>query len=207
MPDNYLKGGLLLPLMEEFYSIQGEGFNTGKPAYFIRIGGCDIGCEWCDTKLSWNASHFPPVHADDIISRILDCPANDVVVTGGEPCMYDLDYFTGSLNKKGIKTYLETSGAYTVTGVWNWICLSPKEHTPPLKGIYSRADELKVIIRNESDFNWAEKNAKKVKKNCYLYLQPEWSVSSAIINNIVEYVKKNPKWRVSIQSHKYMKIP
>ncbi len=202
-----LKNGKLLPLMEEFYTIQGEGFHAGKPAYFIRIGGCDVGCNWCDVKLSWNAKDFPPIRADEIIERAVCYPAKAVVVTGGEPSLYNLDYFTKELKKKSIKTFVETSGSHKLTGIWDWICLSPKQQFPPLKEIYSKANELKVIIQDKNDFKWAENNAEMINKNCYLLLQPEWSARQKILPEIIDYVKNNPKWRISLQSHKYMGIP
>jgi len=202
-----LKEGKLLPLMEDFYTIQGEGFHTGKPAYFVRIGGCDIGCSWCDTKLSWNTLKFAAVPADDIVRKVLDKPAKAVVVTGGEPLMYPLDYFTRRLKEHDIETFLETSGAYTLSGRWDWICFSPKQNQHPLPDIFDRADELKVIIQNKEDLHWAEVNSEKVGKNCYLFLQPEWSVAPRMMPVIIDYVKANPHWRISLQAHKYMKIP
>ncbi len=202
-----IESGKYLPLMEEFYTIQGEGLHTGKAAYFIRIGGCDVGCQWCDTKRSWNAMNFEPVPADEIIDRISGYPAKSVVVTGGEPLLYNLDYFTSKLNEKGIETYIETSGAYEISGHWDWICLSPKKSGPPLKDIFKVVDELKVIIQREDDLNWAEENARKVSDGCYLFLQPEWSVAPKILPVIIDYAKSHPKWRISLQSHKYMKIP
>ncbi|MBE9480253.1 MAG: 7-carboxy-7-deazaguanine synthase QueE [Bacteroidetes bacterium] len=210
MNKNYnteLKKGKLLPLIEEFYTIQGEGFHTGKPAYFIRIGGCDVGCNWCDVKLSWNAKDFPPVRADEIIERAACYPAKAVVVTGGEPSLYNLDYFTKELKKKGIKTFVETSGSHKLTGMWDWICLSPKQQFPPRKEIYLKANELKVIIQDKDDFEWAENNAEMINENCYLFLQPEWSARRKILPEIIDYVKNNPKWRISLQSHKYIGIP
>lgn len=202
-----IESGKYLPLMEEFYTIQGEGFHTGKPAYFIRVGGCDIGCSWCDTKLSWNATKFPAVLADDIVERVLATPAKAVVVTGGEPLLYPLDYFTAQLQLKGIKTFIETSGAYTLSGQWNWICLSPKKTSPPLKGIYSLAHEMKVIVQTNEDLSWAEEQADLACQGCYLYLQPEWSVAPKVLPVIIAYAKQHPRWSISLQSHKYMKIP
>ncbi|MDZ7743967.1 MAG: 7-carboxy-7-deazaguanine synthase QueE [Bacteroidota bacterium] len=202
-----IKDGKYLPLMEDFYTIQGEGYHTGKAAYFIRIGGCDVGCSWCDTKFSWNALKFPPVPSDEIIARILKHPARSVVVTGGEPSMYNLDYFTRELKKKNIETFVETSGAYLLSGVWDWICLSPKKESPPHKEMFARADELKVIIYEDADFAWAEENAARVAASCKLYLQPEWSVAPKMLPRIVDYVMKYPNWNVSLQSHKYMRIP
>lgn len=202
-----IDNGRYLPLMEEFFTLQGEGFHTGKPAYFIRIGGCDVGCSWCDTKFSWNAMKFPLVKSDDVISRIVDSKARAVVVTGGEPLMYKLDYFTSGLKEHNIETFIETSGAYSISGEWDWICLSPKLNMPPLNSIFKLADELKMIIQNKSDFKWAEQNAMQVSKECHLFMQPEWSVATSITPLIVDYIKNNQKWRISLQSHKYMKIP
>lgn len=202
-----LEDGKLLPLVEEFYTLQGEGFHTGRAAYFIRIGGCDVGCSWCDAKFTWNAKAFPPVLVDDIVKNASAQPAKAVVVTGGEPSLYPLDYLCQKLKEKGIQTFIETSGAYNLTGQWDWICLSPKQHQPPIDGIHMKADELKVIISKPEDLKWAEENAIKVKSTCKLYLQPEWSVYSQIIPLLVDYAMKFPKWQVSLQSHKYMHIP
>ena len=201
------EGGKKLPVMEEFYSIQGEGFNMGKAAYFLRVGGCDVGCAWCDSKESWNADLFPPVDVDPVIERIAQVPAKTVVVTGGEPSNYPLDYLTQRLKEKGVTTMLETSGTNLLTGSWDWICLSPKPFQPPLEENYLKADELKVIIQKPADLKWAEKNASKVSKNCRLFLQPEWSVADEIMETITQYVQEHPQWRVSLQAHKYMRIP
>lgn len=205
--DQLLASGRALPLMEDFYTLQGEGFHTGKPAYFTRIGGCDVGCSWCDVKESWNAKLWPLTKTDEIVERINTCAAKSVVVTGGEPLIYSLDYLCDKLEKLNIKTFLETSGSHPLSGKWDWICLSPKKYKPPLNEIYTKADELKVIIQSIGDFDWAEKNAARVGSNCILYLQPEWSKHKDIMEPIIEYAMKNPKWRVSIQSHKYMGIP
>jgi len=202
-----MTGGKKLPLVEEFYTIQGEGYHTGKPAYFIRIGGCDIGCSWCDTKFSWDPDIHPLVETDRVIENALDTKARAVVVTGGEPLMYDLTYLCSELKKHGVETFVETCGAYPLTGIWDWICLSPKQNAPPLKEIIDIANELKVIIGTKNDIPWAEINAEKVSENCHLYLQPEWSQYNKILPVIVDYVKHNPRWRISIQSHKYMHIP
>ena len=193
--------------MEEFYSLQGEGFHTGKAAYFARIGGCDVGCRWCDVKESWDASAYPPVPADLIIKKAASFPAKSIVVTGGEPLLYNLDYLCRGLKLHGIQTFLETSGSSPLSGTWDWICLSPKKNAPALIEISTRACELKVIIETANDFLWAEENALKVNQECILYLQPEWSVSQKIIPEIVEYIQKNPQWKISLQSHKYMRIP
>lgn len=199
--------GRMLPLVEEFYTLQGEGFQTGRAAYFIRIGGCDVGCSWCDSKLSWNPEVFPPVSVDEIVERAAGFPAKAVVVTGGEPSLYPLDYLCTELKKRGIQTFIETSGAYPLTGQWDWICLSPKRRQPPAEGIHMMADELKVIIATPNDFAWAEENAARVKVTCRLFLQPEWSVYEKIVPSIVDYIMKNPKWRISLQAHKFMHIP
>jgi organic radical activating enzyme len=202
-----LKKGLALPLMEDFYTIQGEGFHTGKPAYFARIGGCDVGCSWCDVKESWNADLWPLTNTDEIVRRIETCPSRSVVVTGGEPLMYNLDYLCEQLKIKGFQTFLETSGSHPLSGKWDWICLSPKKNSPPFPEIYEKADEYKVIIQSIGDFDWAEKNINRLRPDCKLYLQPEWSKQDVIMQEIVDYVMGHPKWQISLQSHKYMRIP
>jgi 7-carboxy-7-deazaguanine synthase len=201
------EGGRKLPLVEEFYTIQGEGYHTGKAAYFIRIGGCDVGCSWCDTKFSWNPSLHPVVPAEQIVEHVIAQPAAAVVVTGGEPLMANMDYLTGMLKKEGIETFLETSGAYPLSGIWDWICLSPKRNAPPVEELYKKAHELKVIIASEEDLDWAIANAAEVEASCKLYLQPEWSRREQVLPLIIEFTKKNPRWMISIQSHKYMRIP
>ena len=200
-------GGHSLPLVEDFYSVQGEGHHTGKAAYFIRIGGCDVGCSWCDTRFSWNPAVHPVTDTSEIVSRVLSSGADSAVITGGEPLMWNLDLLCSGLKQKNIVTFLETSGAYPLSGVWDWICLSPKRNMPPVPPIYEMAHELKVIISDESDFLWAEEQRKMVNGNCLLYLQPEWSRYEKIVPLIVEYVKKNPEWMISLQSHKFMRIP
>ena len=199
--------GTLLPLMEEFYTIQGEGYNTGKAAYFIRLGGCDVGCHWCDVKESWDASIHPLTTADQIVSNALQFPAKTVVVTGGEPLIYNLDYLTAQMKEKGITTFIETSGAYPLSGNWDWICLSPKKFKAPQPAIAKQAHELKVIVFNKSDFDWAEQYAELVSPGCKLYLQPEWSKSKEVTPLIIDYVMANPKWEISLQTHKYLNIP
>lgn len=198
--------GEMLPLMEEFYTIQGEGFHTGKPAYFIRIGGCDVGCHWCDVKESWNASLHPPTATQQIVSNAIKY-ANTVVVTGGEPLTWDMSLLTSLLKKNNIAVHIETSGAYTVTGYWDWFCLSPKKNKLPVDKAYKIANELKVIIYNKHDFLFAEEQASKVNANCILFLQPEWSKRDEITPLIVDFVMKNPKWRISLQTHKFLNIP
>jgi len=201
------ENGNRLPLVEEFFSIQGEGYHTGSAAYFIRIGGCDIGCSWCDSRFSWNPDLYPMIETDEILDHAIKSGTNSVVVTGGEPLMWNLDYLCKGLKNRNINTFIETSGAYSLSGQWDWICLSPKRNCPPGNEICKVADELKVIIQDKKDFDWAEKYREKVRKECKLFLQPEWSRFERIIPEIVEYVKKHSDWRVSLQVHKYMHIP
>lgn len=198
--------GELLPLMEEFYTIQGEGYHTGTAAYFIRVGGCDVGCHWCDVKESWDAAIHPPTEASRIVENAVKY-SNTIVITGGEPLMWDMEHLTGLLKKEGLSVHIETSGAYELTGTWDWICLSPKKRMLPKPRIYKEAHELKVIIFNKSDFAFAEEHAEKVGEHCKLFLQPEWSVREKMTPLIVDYVMANPKWRVSLQTHKYLNIP
>lgn len=196
-----------LPLVEEFFSLQGEGYHTGKAAYFIRLGGCDVGCSWCDSRFSWNPSIHPMVETEVIINNVINSGTDSVVVTGGEPLMWNLDLLCSGLKKKNINTFIETSGAYPLSGEWDWICLSPKRNMPPVDHLTNVANELKVIIQDENDFEWAEKFKSMVSRECILFLQPEWSRFKIIIPRIVEYVKSHPTWRVSLQAHKYMHIP
>jgi 7-carboxy-7-deazaguanine synthase len=198
--------GKMLPLMEEFYTIQGEGYHTGKAAYFIRVGGCDVGCHWCDVKESWNAELHPPTLANTIVDHAKKY-SDTVVITGGEPLMWSMDYLTKKLQQHGIKTHIETSGAYSFSGSWDWFCLSPKKTKLPLEEVYKEADELKIIVFNKSDFKFAEEQAAKVGSNCELFLQPEWSKKEKMTELIVDYVMKNPKWKISLQTHKYLNIP
>ncbi len=198
--------GMMLPLMEEFYTIQGEGYHKGTAAYFIRIGGCDVGCHWCDVKESWNAELHPPTPIDHIVTNASNY-ADTVVVTGGEPLTWDMGPLTSGLRMNDLQTHIETSGAYPLTGDWDWICLSPKKNKLPVGDIYKKAHELKVIVYNKHDFKFAEEQAAKVGENCILYLQPEWSVREKVIPLIVDYVMQNPKWKVSLQTHKYLHIP
>lgn len=198
--------GELLPLMEEFYTIQGEGAHTGTAAYFIRVGGCDIGCHWCDVKESWNANSHPVTSADKIVQNVKK-HTKTAVITGGEPLMWNLDYITTQLQKNNIKTHIETSGAYNFSGIWDWFCLSPKKRKLPLERSYKEADELKMIIYNKNDFNFAESQATKVNSNCKLFLQPEWSKKEKMTPLIVDYVMQNPQWRISLQTHKFLNIP
>lgn len=200
------EGGKKLPLIDEFYTLQGEGFHFGKAAYFIRIGGCDIGCHWCDTKYSWRADKDKLIDVNILVKNVTSTKANTIVVTGGEPLTYELDILTEKMNNANIQTFIETSGAYKLTGKWNWICLSPKKNAPPTEEIIPLSNELKVIIFDQSDFEWAEKYAALVNENCKLYLQPEWSHRNALTPLIVEYIKNDPKWNISIQAHKFLKI-
>ncbi|MDU8885968.1 7-carboxy-7-deazaguanine synthase QueE [Yeosuana sp. MJ-SS3] len=198
--------GEFLPLMEEFYTIQGEGYYKGTAAYFIRIGGCDVGCHWCDVKESWNADLHPPTKISKIVGNAVKY-SDTIVVTGGEPLTWDMTLLTSQLKANGLKVHIETSGAYKLTGTWDWICLSPKKLKSPTNEIYLKADELKIIVYNMNDFKFAEEQASKVSDKCILYLQPEWSNRDKMIPEIVDYVMKNPKWKVSLQTHKYLNIP
>ncbi|WP_114782568.1 7-carboxy-7-deazaguanine synthase QueE [Botryobacter ruber] len=201
------KDGSQLPLMEAFYTIQGEGANTGTAAYFIRLGGCDVGCHWCDVKESWDAELHPLTPTEEIVAQAMVYPGKAVVVTGGEPLLYNLDPLTARLQEQGIKTFIETSGAYPLSGYWDWVCLSPKKFKAPDASVYPYADELKVIIFNKSDFAWAEEHAARVGEKTLLYLQPEWSKAEQLMPLLVDYVKQHPQWRMSLQTHKYMNIP
>ena len=205
--NDILQGGALLPLVEDFYTIQGEGFHTGKPAYFIRLGGCDVGCKWCDAKYTWNPKLYPPTNIEVVVERAVACKAQSIVITGGEPLLYPLECLTERLKARGLQIFLETSGSHPFSGTFDWVCLSPKRKQAPLEEAYGKADELKVIIETDEDFEWAEQNAAKVGEKCLLYLQPEWSVFEQIMPKIVEYAKQNPKWCISTQTHKFMKIP
>jgi organic radical activating enzyme len=193
--------------MEQFYTIQGEGFNTGRAAYFLRLGGCDVGCVWCDVKESWDADQHPRVAITDMIAAVTAYPSRNVVITGGEPLMHDLTALTSALKEAGCQTWLETSGAYPLTGQWDWVCVSPKKFKAPLPEVLQQAHELKVIVFNKSDFMWAEQHAAQVGDNTRLYLQPEWSKAPAMMSLIVDYVKQNPRWQVSLQTHKFLDIP
>ncbi len=193
--------------MEDFYTIQGEGFFQGHAAYFIRLGGCDVGCTWCDVKESWDANAHPKVSVEEMVNRAKASGTKLVVITGGEPAMYDLTLLTKSLQQAGLQTNIETSGAYPLTGTWDWICFSPKKFKAPDPSIYQCANELKIIVYNKHDFTWAEDFAQKVSSSCKLFLQPEWSKEKEMLPLIIEYVKANPKWEVSLQIHKYMNIP
>ncbi len=201
-----LEKGQMLPLMEEFYTIQGEGYHKGTAAYFIRVGGCDVGCHWCDVKESWNPDIHPLTDIGSIVANAVKY-SKTIVVTGGEPLTWDMSPLTQLLKEKGLDTHIETSGAYPLSGTWDWICLSPKKNKLPTAEIYKVADELKVIIYNKDDFRFAEEQALKVNPDCKLYLQPEWSKRDKMIPLIVDYVMAHPHWVVSLQTHKYLNIP
>ncbi len=202
-----VKQGTLLPLMEAFYTIQGEGQHSGTPAYFIRLGGCDVGCVWCDVKDSWEAGKWPLVTIDKIVSDALQYPGRLVVITGGEPLMYNMGPLTNLLKSHGFTTNIETSGAHPFSGDFDWVCFSPKKFKKPHPSIYKVANELKVVIFHKSDYEFAEKHADLVNNSCKLLLQPEWSRSSEHLEAIISYVKSNPKWKISLQTHKFMDIP
>jgi 7-carboxy-7-deazaguanine synthase len=193
--------------MEHFYTLQGEGFHQGRAAYFIRLGGCDVGCVWCDVKESWDAEMHPKSEVGSLRTEVQKTPAEIVVITGGEPLMYNLDELTKELKLARFKTHIETSGAYPLSGSWDWICLSPKKFKAPLPGILPHANELKVVIFNKTDFDWAEKYAALVSPACKLYLQPEWDKASQMTPLIIDYIKANPKWELSLQIHKYINVP
>jgi 7-carboxy-7-deazaguanine synthase len=196
-----------LPVMEAFYTVQGEGAYAGSPAYFIRLGGCDVGCHWCDVKESWDADAHPKQSISSIVEEAIKSGGKIVVVTGGEPLMYNLDELTAQLKSAGLRTHIETSGAYPLSGQWDWICFSPKKFKAPVEEFYRMASELKVIVYHRSDLSWAEGHAAKMYQGCKLYLQPEWSREKEMVPLIVEHVKKNPRWNISLQTHKYMNIP
>lgn len=196
-----------LPVMEHFYTIQGEGFHQGKAAYFIRLGGCDVGCVWCDVKDSWDAGKHPLIKAEELVAHVKQTPARIVVITGGEPFMHSLEILTTALQRAGLATHVETSGAHPHSGRWDWICLSPKKFKAPLPGILPVAHELKVVIFHKSDFEWAEQYAAAVNPDCRLYLQPEWDKKDQVIPLITDYIKQNPRWQLSAQVHKYIHVP
>jgi len=200
-------GTISLPVMEQFYTLQGEGFHQGKAAYFIRLGGCDVGCVWCDVKESWDAAKHPLWKIEDLVLAVSKTPAKLVVITGGEPLMHNLDALTAALRSKGLETNIETSGAHPLSGSWNWICLSPKKFKAPLPGILPHADELKVVVFNKSDLEWAEQYAALVSPDCKLYLQPEWDKAAVVTPMIIEYIKAHPQWELSLQIHKYINVP
>src|SRR5690606_2514311 len=184
--------------MEHFYTIQGEGFYQGRAAYFIRLGGCDVGCVWCDVKESWDAASHPHMTIEQMLAEVKKTTANLVVITGGEPSMHNLEPLTKSLKAAGLQTNIETSGAHPLTGDWDWVCLSPKKFKAPLSENLPLANELKVVIFNKSDFEWAEKYAAQVSSGCKLYLQPEWDKAAQVTPLMIEYIKDNPKWELSV---------
>jgi organic radical activating enzyme len=195
------------PVMEHFYTLQGEGYHQGKAAYFIRLGGCDVGCAWCDVKDSWDANKHPKYTIGQLIAEVRNTPAEIVVITGGEPLMHNLDELTDEFQNAGFRMHIETSGAYPLSGLWDWICLSPKKFKAPLEPVLHLAHELKVVICNKSDFDWAEKYAEQVSPSCKLYLQPEWDKAAQVTPMIIEYIKANPQWELSLQIHKYINVP
>lgn len=207
MQENKLNLSSKLPVMEHFYTIQGEGYYQGNAAYFIRLGGCDVGCVWCDVKESWDASIHPLYEISEIVKWVKQANAQIAVITGGEPLMHSLTALTAELQKIGVKTNIETSASSPLSGTWDWICVSPKKFKAPLPEVLLSANELKVVIYNASDFKWAEAHGSKVNNSCKLYLQPEWSKSDKMLPLIIDYVKQNPKWKISLQVHKFMQIP
>lgn len=196
-----------MPVMESFYTIQGEGFHSGKPAYFIRVGGCDVGCHWCDVKESWDASLYDSVEVKTLAQKAKESGALITVITGGEPLMYNMRQLTAEVQRRGLKTHVETSGAYPLSGYWDWICFSPKKFKSPLGEFYNQSHELKVVVYNKSDLKWAQSHSIYVPKQTHLYLQPEWSRAKELTPLIVEFVKQHPEWKISLQLHKYMNIP
>jgi len=196
-----------LPVMEHFYTVQGEGAYTGQAAYFIRLAGCDVGCVWCDVKESWGVSSEQLMNHDTLVDQAAESPSELVVITGGEPLLHDLTALTCALQENGLRVHLETSGAHPLSGRLDWVCLSPKKFKFPLPEVYTRADELKVIVYNKKDFDWAEEQAAKVGRNCRLFLQPEWSKREVAMDWIVQYVKQNPQWQISLQTHNYLQVP
>ena len=196
-----------LPLMEHFFTLQGEGRYTGHASYFLRLGGCDVGCVWCDVKESWDASKHPLVDVEAMVKQVQESGAKIAVITGGEPLMHDLEKLTRSLQEKEIRTHIETSGAHAMSGQWDWICVSPKKFKSPLQQVLAAAHEMKVVIYHKSDFAWAEEHAEKVGKDCLLFLQPEWSKSIEITPMIIDYIKSHPRWILSLQTHKFINIP
>jgi organic radical activating enzyme len=196
-----------LPIMEQFYTIQGEGYHSGRAAYFIRIAGCDVGCVWCDVKESWDSQVHPLVQISDLVKAVKENNADFVVITGGEPAMYNLTTLVNELKKLETEVAIETSGCYELVGNVDWYCFSPKKFKAPTEESYSKASELKVVVFHPSDLLWAETHAAKVNENCVLFLQPEWSKQEKLLPEIIDYVKSNQKWRISLQTHKFMQIP
>ena len=202
-----IQNGKKLPVMEAFYTIQGEGFHQGRAAYFIRLAGCDVGCHWCDVKESWDANEHPVLEVEEIVTEAKEHPVGIVVITGGEPLMYDLSFLTQRLKEEGFQTHIETSGAHPLTGNWDWITFSPKKFKKPIEGFGAYADELKVIVFNQSDFTFAEEHGEQMNYLAKLYLQPEWGREPEVLPLVINYVKEHPQWQVSLQTHKYMNIP
>lgn len=196
-----------LPVMEAFYTLQGEGFHQGKAAYFIRLGGCDVGCYWCDVKESWNADIHPKISVPEIVEQAKQYPGRLAVITGGEPLLHNLDELTTTLQSEGFQTNIETSGSSPLSGKWSWICVSPKKFKLPLDEVLQQANELKVVVVNKHDFSWAESFLPKLNSNCKLYLQPEWEKRETVLPMIIDYIKANPKWQLSVQIHKYINVP
>jgi 7-carboxy-7-deazaguanine synthase len=196
-----------LPVMEAFYTLQGEGFHQGRAAYFIRLGGCDVGCFWCDVKESWDASKHPQLTVTDIVAQARQHPGRLAVVTGGEPLLHNLDELTALLHEAGFETNIETSGSSPLSGDWDWICLSPKKFKAPLPEILPFANELKVVVYNKHDLEWAETYAALVNTHCKLYLQPEWDKAAEVMPLLINYIKSNPQWELSFQVHKYINVP
>ena len=196
-----------LPVMEAFYTLQGEGYFQGTAAYFIRLGGCDVGCVWCDVKESWDANAHPLLPIDELVTEAKKFPSRLVVITGGEPLLHDLTALTQALHAAGFQTNIETSGSSPLSGEWDWICLSPKKFKAPLADILQKANELKVVVFNNSDLKWAEKYAALVSSSCKLYLQPEWDKASGVTPMIIDYIKEHPQWGLSLQIHKYIHVP
>lgn len=196
-----------LPVMEHFYTIQGEGEHTGVAAYFIRLGGCDVGCVWCDVKDSWDADAHPHFTVEEIVDFVdAKEQAKTVVITGGEPAMHNLSALTSLLREKDYAVHIETSGAYNLHGHFDWITVSPKKFKAPLQSVLKQAHELKVVVYNKSDFTWAEEHAEHINKNCKLLLQPEWSKREKVSPLIVNYVRAHPQWKISLQTHKYLGV-
>lgn len=205
--EDYMIAKDVLPLMEQFYSVQGEGYYSGRPAVFIRLAGCDVGCVWCDVKESWDANEHNQIAISEIVDAVVETNCKFVVITGGEPAMYNLEILTQKLHEIGCEIAIETSGVYALTGEIDWVCFSPKKFKAPDDSIYQKADELKIIVFNKHDLEWAEKHAEKVRKDCRLYLQTEWEKRDEMAPLIVDFVKKNPQWNISVQTHKYLQIP
>lgn len=206
-PSSMRSAGMILPVMENFYTLQGEGFHQGKAAYFVRLGGCDVGCVWCDVKESWDASKHDLIAIENIVAQIKTTPTRMVVITGGEPLMHNLTELTLLLKKNNLETNIETSGSHSLSGIWDWICVSPKKFKAPLPDVLLKANELKVVVYNHSDFDWAEKYAALVSPACKLYLQPEWSREAIITPRVIDYIKQHPQWELSVQIHKYINVP